>query len=444
MKNHFLKICATIAMLIIPLPMMLMFDSAAFKEQNILRYIFYFLTAIPSVTAGYLLQRIRATQTKPKKIFMLSLTMIITLVVIFVITCITVNSINESTEYSFNGTYVIFALLPAISLWFLLGIKLTRRSFSDVYTPLWLCIFMVEAFLCYIFAFFLSEDHPLMTDAQSAISYLVIIMALLVALLINQSNIETQINQRKNTNLIVPKGLKAYNAKLIIIVGAVILFMMLFRKIIADFLWWLIQNTLKLIDSVLQLIKMETSAPITPDGTPPDSPLIGIQEGGADFTVYIVFIIALVLAIIFRKKIYAFIKSVAMRIYNKFSAKETESFTEENYVDYYEPIIQQSQLVKYETEADCLKRYKKEKDDTEKYRLGYRLYMMWLARRNKGMTEKLTVEQQKSIGKTTYHGSADIEEISDSYAEIRYNDCMPNDKKLSTMDELVKELYNKR
>lgn len=442
MKNHLLKICATISMLIIPLPMMLMFDSAAFKEQNILRYLFYFLTAIPSVTAGYLLQKVRAMQTKPKKIFLMSLTMIITLVIMFIITCITVNSINESTEYSFNGTYVIFALLPAISLWFLLGIKLNRKSFSDVYTPLWLCIFMVETFLCYIFAFFLKEDHPLMTDAQSAMAYLVIIMALIVALLINQSNIETQINQRKNTNLIVPKGLKAYNAKLIIIVGAVILFTMLFRKIIADILWWLIQNTLRLIDSILQLIKMETSAPITPDGTTPDSPLLGIQEGGADFTIYIVFIIALVLAIIFRKKIFTFLKGIAMKIYNKFSAKETESFADENYVDYYEPIIQQSQIIKYETDADCLKRYKKEKDNTEKYRLGYRLYMMWLAKRNKGMTEKLTVEQQKSISKTTYHGNADIEKISDCYTEIRYNDCKADNDRLSVMDDLIKELYN--
>ncbi len=443
MKNRLLKICAAISMLIIPLPMMLMFDSAAFKEQNILRYLFYFLTAIPSVASGYLLQKIRATQTKPKKIFMMSLTMIITLVVMFVITCITVNSINESTEYSFNGTYVIFALLPAISLWFLLGIKLTRKSFSDVYTPLWLCIFMVETFLCYVFAFFLKEDHPLMTDAQSAMAYLVIIMALIVALLINQSNIETQISQRRNTNLIVPKGLKAYNAKLIIIVGIVILFTMLFRKIIADVLWWLIQNTLRLIDTILQLVKMETSAPITPDGTIPDSPLIGIQESGPDFTVYIIFIIALVLVIIFRKKIFAFFKSIAMKIYSKFSAKETESFANENYVDYYEPIIQQSQIIKRETEIDCLKRYKKEKDSTEKYRLGYRLYMMWLAKRNKGMTEKLTVEQQKSISRTTYHGNADIEGISDCYAEIRYNDCVADNEKLSVMDELVKELYNK-
>ncbi len=442
MKNRFLRVCAALSMLIIPLPVMLMFDSAAFKEQNILRYLFYFLTAIPSVAAGYLLQKVRATQTKTKKIFMMSLTMIITLVVMFVITSITVNAINESTEYSFNGTYVIFALLPAISLWFLLGIKLTRKSFSDIYTPLWLCIFMVETFLCYIFAFFLKEDHPLMTNAQSAMAYLVIIMALIVALLINQSNIETQINQRKNTNLIVPKGLKAYNAKLIIIVGAVILFLMLFRKIIADILWWLIQNTLRLIDSILQVIKMETSAPITPDGTIPDSPLIGIQEGGADFTIYVVFIIALVLAIIFRKRILAFFKSIALKIYNKFSAKETESFAEENYIDYYEPITQQSQVIKYETDADCLKRYKKEKDSTEKYRLGYRLYMMWLAKRNKGMTEKLTVEQQKSISRTTYHGSADIEDITDSYTKIRYNDCVADSEKLSTMDELVKELYN--
>lgn len=443
MKKYLLKICAAAAMLIIPLPMMLMFDSAAFKQSDILRYLFYFLSAVPSVLAGYLLQKVRASQTKPKRIFLSSLTMIITLIVMFVITCITVNSINEATNYSFNGTYVIFALLPAISLWFLLGIKLTRKSFSDVYTPLWLCIFMVETFLCYVFAFFLKEDHPLMTGAQSAMAYLVIIMALIVALLINQSNIETQINQRKNTNLIVPKGLRGYNARLIIIVGAVILLAMLLRNIIADVLWWLIQNTLRLIDAILQLIKMETSAPITPDGDIPDSPLISIQQGGTDFTVYLVFIVALILVIIFRKRILSFFKSIAQKIFDRFSAKEAESSVNENYTDYYEVIVQQTEIIRPETESDCLKRYKKEKNDTEKYRLGYRLYMMWLAKRNKGMSDKLTVEQHKQIGKTTYHGSFDIEGISDGYTEIRYNDRKADSERISAMDNLIRELYNK-
>ena len=441
MKKYLLKICAAISMLIIPLPLMLMFDSAAFKEANLLRYLIYYLTAIPAVSAGYLLQKIRASQTKPKRIFLSSLSMIITLIVMFVITGITVNSINESTFYSFNGTYVIFALLPAISLWFLLGIKLTRKSFSDVYTPLWLCIFMVETFLCYIFAFFLKEDHPLMEGAQSAMAYLVIIMALIVALLINQSNIETQINQRKNTNLIVPKGLKSYNAKLIIMVGTVILLAMLLRNILADILWWLIQNTLRLIDSILQLIKMETSPPITPDGSIPDSPLIGIQQGGADFTIYLVFIVALVLAIIFRKRILAFFKSVAMRIFDRFSSKETETSENENYTDYYEVIVQQTEIKKPETESDCLKRYKKEKDDTERYRLGYRLYLMWLAKRSRNMSNKLTVEQHKALAKTTYHGDSDIAGISDNYTEIRYNDKKADADNMLKMDELIEELY---
>ena len=45
-------------------------------------------------------------------------------------------------------------------------------------------------------------------------------MALLTVLLINQSNIRSEIDRRRNTNLIVPKGLRLYNAKLIAIVGA--------------------------------------------------------------------------------------------------------------------------------------------------------------------------------------------------------------------------------
>ena len=441
MKNNLLKTIAAVAMLIVPLPLLLMLDSAAFKEPSILRYLFYYLASIPAIVAGYLLKKFKTAQTKPKKILLSNFLILLTLILIAVTTCICVNKIEEASDFSFNGAQVIFALIPALSFWFMLGMKLNKRSFSDVYTPLWLCIFIVETFLCYGFGFFIKEDHPPMATAQSVMVYLLIIMSLIVALLINQSNIETQINQRKNTNLIVPKGLKSHNAKLIIIVGAVILVAMLFRNLIASVTWWIIQTTLRLIDAILQLIKMETSAQITPEGEVPTSPLIGVQNNGPDFTVFIITLIVIVLVIVFRHKIFDFIKTLAMRFIGKFSVNEEESFNDSNYVDYYEPIIQQTEIANPETENDCLKRYKKEKDHTEKYRLGYRLYMMWLAKRNRNMSDKLTVEQQKLVAKKTYHGDSDIDNISDCYTEIRYNDGKADSEELSTMDVLVKELY---
>ncbi|MBR4305607.1 MAG: hypothetical protein IKT78_02065, partial [Ruminiclostridium sp.] len=358
-----------------------------------------------------------------------------------VIACICVNAIKDSSEAIFNGTCACLTLLPAIAFWFILGMKLNKKSFSDVFTPLWLGVFIVETFLCYIFSFLMTDDYPAMATAQSVMIYLLIIMTLLVVILINQSNIETQINQRKNTNLIVPKGLQVHNARLIIVFGAVILFAMLFRNVVADVVWWLTQNTLRLIDSILQLIRMETSSPITPDGDISDSPLFDIQENAQDFTVYIVLLIAIMLIIIFRKKILLFFKSVATRIINRFSAKEIDSYENESYADYYESITEWEEKIKPESENDCLKRYKKQKDGTEKYRLGYRLYMLWLAKRNNNMNSKLTIEQHLRIAEKTYHGELDIKGISDNYTRIRYNDHTAESDELSAMDELIKELY---
>lgn len=442
MKNNLLRGISAVCMLLLPLPLILMLDCAAFDEFNLLRYVFYFLCAIPSVLSGYLLQKIKNSQLKPKRILLFNIIKLVVLISMFVILIITTDKICEASNYSFYDTYVNFAMLPSISLWFLLGMKLNLKSFSDIFTPLWLCIFLVESFLCYVFCFFLKGDHPIMSVAQSAMAYLVIIMALMVALLVNQSNIETQINQRKNTNLIVPKGLRSYNASLIIIVGAIILFAMLFRNVFAGIVWWFIKFTLILIDSILQLIKLETSAPITPDGEIPDSPSLGVQQSGVDFSIYIIFLVAIILVIIFRKRIFTFFRNLIMRIVGRFSQNDTSTSEYENYTDYYEVINLYEKPQNVESSSDCLKRYKKEKDGTQKFRLGYRLYIMWLAKRSKNISNTLTVEQQKFIAEKTYHGESDIHEISDSYTEIRYNDKAADSENLAQMDELIKELYN--
>jgi hypothetical protein len=442
MKNNLLRGVSATGMLLLPLPLILMLDCAAFEHFDFLRYVFYFLTAIPAILSGYILQKIKNAQNEPKKILLVNIIKLITLIIMFTVLVICTDKICTASNYSFFSTYINFAMMPSIGLWFLLGMKLNKKSFSDIFTPLWLCIFLIETFLCHLFCFFLKADHPMMTLAQSVMTYLVIIMALIVALLINQSNIETQINQRKNTNLIVPKGLKSYNAGLITIVGGIILFAMLFKDFFAGIIWWFVKFTITLIDTILQLIKLETSDPITPDGLLPDSPGIGIQQNGFDISIYIFAIVTIILIIVFRKKIFSFFRDLISRLIGRFSQNEEENTENENYTDYYEVINNYEKNENPETSSDCLKRYKKEKDDTEKYRLGYRLYMMWLAKRNKGMNSTLTVEQQKFIAERTYHGDSDIKEIAESYTEIRYNDKKADSDSIVQMEELIKELYN--
>lgn len=121
----------------------------------------------------------------------------------------------------------------------------------------------------------MSADMEYLGASEHRISVLLVVMALLMVLLINQSNIRSEIDRRRNTNLIVPKGLRLYNAKLIAIVGAVILAALMLKDYVAAGLTWLVKMTVKIIDTLLFNIRFLQTEQMTPEDTQlPDSDIL--------------------------------------------------------------------------------------------------------------------------------------------------------------------------
>ena len=444
MKKDFLMKCvAALAMLLVPLPLMFVFEVTAFKGFMLWHYPIYYAVAAISAASGYFLMRLRRSRHTPKTIFLVNMLMALTATVLVVLVAVVSSQINNVLgENGFNVFYFCVALMPSVIVWYLLGMSLKKNRFDDIFTPIWLGIYLVETFICYIFCCVMSADMEYLGASEHRISVLLVVMALLTVLLINQSNIRSEIDRRRNTNLIVPKGLRLYNAKLIAIVGAVILAALMLKDYVAAGLTWLVKMTVKIIDTLLFNIRFLQTEQMTPEDTQlPDSDFLSAEGGSRDFLLYILVVVIVVLVIVFRKKILSLFRKIAGRIFGKYSADDTVQEVYDDYTDSYEELDIRQERIVNETDKDCLKHYRKAKDNNEKFRLGYRLYAMWLSKRSTEDISTKTVEQHRIISEKLYHGTNNIGAFSDSYSKIRYDDESATADDILLSDNLINELY---
>lgn len=444
MKKDFLVKCvAALAMLLVPLPLMFVFEVTAFKGFMLWHYPIYYAIAAISAASGYFLMCLRRSRHTPKTIFLVNMLMALTATMLVVLVAVVSSQINNVLgENGFNVFYFCVALMPSVIVWYLLGMSLKKNRFDDIFTPIWLGIYLVETFICYIFCCVMSADMEYLGASEHRISVLLVVMALLTVLLINQSNIRSEIDRRRNTNLIVPKGLRLYNAKLIAIVGAVILAALMLKDYVAAGLTWLAKMTVKIIDTLLFNIRFLQTEQMTPEDTQlPDSDILSAEGGSRDFLLYILVVVIVVLVIVFRKKILSLMRKIAGRIFGKYSVDDTVQEVYDDYTDCYEELDIRQERIVNETDKDCLKRYRKAKDNNEKFRLGYRLYAMWLSKRSTEDISTKTVEQHRIISEKLYHGTNNIRAFSDSYSKIRYDDEPATADDILLSDSLINELY---
>lgn len=444
MKKDFLMKCvAALAMLLVPLPLMFVFEVTAFKGFMLWHYPIYYAVAAISAASGYFLMCLRRSRHTPKTIFLLNMLMALTATVLVVLVAVVSSQINNVLgENGFNVFYFCVALMPSVIVWYLLGMSLKKNRFDDIFTPIWLGIYLVETFICYIFCCVMSADMEYLGASEHRISVLLVVMALLTVLLINQSNIRSEIDRRRNTNLIVPKGLRLYNAKLIAIVGAVILAALMLKDYVAAGLTWHAKMTVKIIDTLLFNIRFLQTEQMTPEDTQlPDSDFLSAEGESRDFLLYILVVVIVVLVIVFRKKILSLMRKLAGRIFGKYSVDDTVQEVYDDYTDSYEELDTRQERIVNETDKDCLKRYRKAKDNNEKFRLGYRLYAMWLSKRSTEDISTKTVEQHRIISEKLYHGTNNIGAFSDSYSKIRYDDEPATADDILLSDSLINELY---
>ena len=96
MKKDFLMKCvAALAMLLIPLPLMFVFEVTAFKGFMLWHYPIYYAVAAIAAASGYFLMCLRRSRHTPKTIFLVNTLMALTATVLVVLVAVVSSQINN-------------------------------------------------------------------------------------------------------------------------------------------------------------------------------------------------------------------------------------------------------------------------------------------------------------------------------------------------------------
>ena len=328
----------------------------------------------------------------------------------------------------------VFALGVLCVVMFFIGERFGYKNFADMFPLSAFAFYIVLTIGCYIFARVAAHEAINETAADIIVAAFAAEFTA-AALLVNQSGIFERANMRRETRAALPKGLSGYNAALILGFTVTALVLLVFRKPLA----WLLEEIGKIFLRVVfwfsQLFtatRMEIQA-----GEQGELAEMEYTQSGITYLFEaLVVVIMVILAIVFREKIFKGIKAFFAWLGNLFSGHPEESFRPD-FIDVFENYGSKNRR---RSETDSIyavrRKYASEKDPAKKFRLGYRVMLYRIRAVNQRLTPADTVSVQAQRG-ADYFGSERMEEITAIYSDIRYDDEIPDTEALGKIHGFI-------
>ncbi len=421
MRPKILKALAVISFGLVTFPFLLTNDVLAFENISVVRILCYYGVCAVVFIAGYAFGNV--IKKHKKLIFSERITGILTFFTGLLLLFIT-KEVN-----------IIFALGVSAVLWYFLGERASHKHYADIFPMFMFGVYIGVTLLCYLFFRGMCEQE-FKEPVSSAVICAFMVELCLAALLINQSGIYDKANRRRETRTMLPKGLSGYNAALVLGITVIGLCFYLFSD---GIVWFLNQVITMFINIILFLLSGNSDFVTTVDDPEYDGTgYVDMQQG--TFLEVIFIIVLIVLAVIFRKKIFAAIKDFIKRIYSLFTRETDISEPEPDFTDIFEKIASSRRRKGvYTGYSELMKLYKNEKKDpVRKFRYGYGVLLMQLiyckADIHRGDTVSVHYEKGRNIC------GAGLKEITDGYDRLRYNDSGVTDEQLSCLDSLITEM----
>lgn len=422
MRSGILKFLAVISFGLVTFPFVLTNDVLAFENISVLRILAYYCAFGVVFGFGYAFGK--ATLKRKKLIFAGRVIGVLTFGLGLVMLTFT-KEIN-----------IVFAVGASAVLWYFLGERASRKHYADIFPAFMFGVYICVTLLCYLF-YGAMCPRELKEPVQGAVIAAFMIELCLAALLINQSGIYDKANRRRETRTMLPKGLSGYNAALVLAVTMLGLFLYLFT----DKIVWLLNELVRLvIKAALFIMKgySEFMATEAVDYNVADGS--GYTPAETNDLWNLVFIIILItVVIVFRKKIFSYIKELFRRIYGFFSRETEISEAEPEFTDVFEELDSSRRRNSGSVSLSRLmKLYRSEADPIKKYRFGYGLLLRQLRICKADIREADTVSVQHEKGRAIC--GAELKSVTDSYDRLRYNDSTVTDEELKQLDELIRSM----
>lgn len=417
MRERLLKILAVAAFGMVSFPVVLTGDAHSFENIDLLRLCAYYAAFLAVFALGYALGQV--TKRHKKLLLPCRLLGAGTFFLSFFLLRFT------------DKILVIGATGAAAVFWYFLGERASRKHYADFFPLLPFGIYIVVTLFSY-FAFSFSAPEELVPPVQNTVIGSFLTELCLTALLINQSDIYDKASRRRETKTMLPHGLSGYNAALILLFTGAGLALYLFSDKIVWFLWEVVRLIVRLI---LALMRVPTDffVPAEEGGD-----LIGMLPESSPFELWNILaqLLAIVLIILFRKQLWAWLKNVGRAIYGFFSRDAAESGEPLDFVDHFEeaPSLRKKRT-QVTSDAQLLKKYRAQTDPLQKYRLGYRLLLRKMNYANAHITPSDTASAHLEKGRRVYGET--LSPIVEGYNAVRYHGESAGSEPTDALEKLL-------
>lgn len=416
MREKLLKILAVAAFGMVSFPVVLTGDAHSFGNMDPLRLCAYYAVFLAVFALGYALGQV----TKRRKKLLLPCRLLGAGT--FFLSLLLLPFTDRVTVIGAAGAAAVF--------WYFLGERASRKHYADFFPIFAFGIYIVATLFSY-FAFSLSASEELRPPVQNAVIVSFLAELCLAALLINQSGIYDKASRRRETKTTLPHGLSGYNAALILLVTGAGLALYLFSDKIVWFLWEVVRLIVRLI---LALMRVPTDffVPAAEGGDLSEL----LPESRPNELWNLARLLAIALIIVFRKQLWAWLKSIGRAIRDFFSRDTAESGEPLDFVDLFEEAPSQKRKRTQDlTDAQLLKKYRAQTDPLQKYRLGYRLLLRKMNRANAHITPSDTASAHLEKGRRVY-GEA-LSPVVEGYNAVRYHGETAGSEPTDALEKLL-------
>lgn len=418
MREKLLKTLAVFAFGMVSFPVVLTGDAHSFGSISAIRLLFYYAVYLAVFALGYFLGQITKRRKRlliPCRLlgagtFFLSLFLL---------------------RYTEQATVILAAGAGAV-FWYFLGERASRKHYADFFPIFAFGIYIVVTVFSY-FAFSFSAAEALRPAVQNAVVGSFLTELCLAALLINQSGIYDKASRRRETKTMLPRGLSGYNAALILLFTGAGLALYLFSGQLAQ----LLRETVRLILTLLLYLMriFSTTMEAVPGETGDLSDMLP-KNGPIELWNILAPLFAAALILVFRKQLWAWLKSVGRAILDFFGKDAAESAEPPDFVDLLEEAPPSPKKgTPALSDAQLLRRYRAQTDRLQKYRLGYRLLLRKMNRSNAGILPSDTAAAHLEKGRRVY-GEA-LSPIMEGYNAVRYHEEEAGADPTAALDKIL-------
>lgn len=396
-------ILSVIISAVIPFPLIIAGFSSIFGKADYLCFCFGTALAILSWVLGFFFgARLKKSENKGS-LYLIRCSLWIACGVLILLA--------EAYLFSFEYQSLSVMLTPAAAiLWCRFGFRFGSRQ--EMISPPVIGIYCTEAAFMYPITASFEEKS---STGTTTILIITAVITVCGVLLFNRRQLNNMSNMGRNKGRLISKATLRFNTKTSLIFSGMILLMFFLAGFGAKWLWYGVKALIRFI------IYLLTGNPLgnADEGSTVYKPSIPDELSRIDTSVFwtIVVILAIVLfVVLLRKPIMEFIREFIQNFKKRFGipAAQKEKIY---YTDVYQNIKTRS--YRNYTFKKAIQAFKREKDFTKKFRLGYKAFMIRIDEKTEGTapsdTARIHLEKGKKIT-----DSEKLEEIIKTYCSIRY------------------------